>query len=278
MTLLLAWLTIFRHAILAGAALGLALSLAFVPSAMPSEKEARGSWAGPTAAGVLPEPPHAEGIAVVASKAEVGQSAGVPVQPRLTVTTSSVVDEAGVRGREPTSGTGLAATTTRSRGKSEQHVSDEAERATSTAIVPSSEAVTTSTAIPSSAPRAILIGRGSPLTVVRDANDVELAVIEAAREFGVDGALLLCVARAESTLRANVLGHAGERGPLQFMPRTWGYFERTTDGTARWTGNSARLGYSEQDVWLAIPAARVAASMFARGQAWQWTTSAGCAR
>ena len=63
---------------------------------------------------------------------------------------------------------------------------------------------------------------------------------------------------------------------MQFNQRTWGYYVRERDGTARWTGNSARLGYGEGDVWSAIQAARVAASMFAAGQAWQWSTSAGC--
>lgn len=127
------------------------------------------------------------------------------------------------------------------------------------------------------APRTIQVARGSPITLVRDAQDVELAIVEAAREFQVDAALLLCVARAESGFRTDLLGRAGERGPMQFLPRTWGYFERAPDATAHWTGNSAALGYGEQDVWLPIPAARVAASMMSHGQGWQWSTWKGCA-
>lgn len=127
-------------------------------------------------------------------------------------------------------------------------------------------------------PRAILVGRGAPLTVVRDAQDVELAIVESAREWNIDAAVFLCVARAESGLRANAIGIKGERGLMQFMPTTWGYYERLPDHTARWTGNAATLGYGEQDVWLPIPAARVAASMFAHGQAGQWSTYRGCVR
>lgn len=240
MTLALAWLAIFRRALLAGATLGLAFSLAFVLSA-PTLPE-------------LTREPHA----AVASSGPVEVGA-----VRASVRGNLVI---------PAYGHGLRSHALARTTEASSAVGDR--RAASAAR----SAYASDRLGHESPPRSILIPRGSPITVDRDEQDVELAIVEAAREFCQDPAVMLCVARAESTLRTNVLGHSGERGPMQFMPRTWGYFERTPDGTARWTGNSARLGYSEQDVWLAIPAARVAASMWARGQQGAWSTYAGCAR
>lgn len=251
MTVALAWLTVFRRTLLAGAALGLAIPFAFVLSA---ESTSRVTSPGDAASGASLPVPLVDS-AVRASGAPIPQAEAT--QPR-----------------DGLSGQGLAP---------QAKAVGDLRLARTTSISPTGGAVVggwekAHGAGSPAVPRALLVPRGSPVTLVRDEQNVELAIIEAAREFGQDPAVMLCVARAESTLRVNVLGLSGERGPMQFMPATWGSYVREADGTARWTGNSARLGYGEQDVWLAIPAARVAAAMWSEGQAYQWHTWPGCAR
>lgn len=113
--------------------------------------------------------------------------------------------------------------------------------------------------------RTIQVARRSPLTVERDAQDVELAIVEAAREYNVDAALLLCIAHAESNLDMEAAGADSEVGAFQFRARTW-------------KANAKLLGYRLVDIVDPIAQARVAAEMLSRGQGYQWTTYRGCVR
>lgn len=91
--------------------------------------------------------------------------------------------------------------------------------------------------------------------------DIEATIRSAAAEFGVDADELVRVAFCESSFRPLAVGRAQEIGVLQFLPRT---FE----------ANARRLGYTIADITDVRAQARVAAEMWSRDQAWQWS----CAR
>ena len=61
--------------------------------------------------------------------------------------------------------------------------------------------------------------------------EVKLALVFAAKEYGLDESQLLRVASCESGFRYTAIGKAGEIGILQYMPSTWVYWnnERKTE-------------------------------------------------
>ncbi len=106
--------------------------------------------------------------------------------------------------------------------------------------------------------RTLRVVPSSPATVTRDPQDVRLAIAEASREFGVDGLWLARVAYCESRFDRLAVGRAQEIGVFQFKPTTW-------------VPNAIRLGYTVEHMTDVVAQSRVAAEMFSRGQAWQWS-------
>ena len=89
--------------------------------------------------------------------------------------------------------------------------------------------------------------------------DIEAIIRSAAATWGADPNQLLRVAWCES--RYNPLAYnarSGASGLFQFMPATW-------------AANSVRAGYGGASVFDPVASANVAAYMFARGQAAQWS-------
>lgn len=126
---------------------------------------------------------------------------------------------------------------------------------------------------PSTAPRALLIPRGNPLTVItpepisrsldiQTPTEISEIVAAAARRHGVDVAFALRIVWCESRFDPNAVGdHGAAVGAWQFHLPTW-------------AANARRLGIEgdfRRDPYLS---SEVASWMLARGQAHQWT----CAR
>jgi len=89
--------------------------------------------------------------------------------------------------------------------------------------------------------------------------DIESIIRTAAAAWGADPNQLLRVAWCESRYNAYAVNtRSGAAGLFQFMPATW-------------AANSVRAGYAGASVFDPVASANVAAWMFARGQAAQWT-------
>ena len=90
------------------------------------------------------------------------------------------------------------------------------------------------------------------------AGDIEATIRDAAARQGADPDQLLRVAWCESRYNPNAVNPSGASGLFQFMPATW-------------AANSVRAGFAGASVFDPAAAANVAAWMFARGSAGQWT-------
>ena len=90
------------------------------------------------------------------------------------------------------------------------------------------------------------------------AGDIEATIRDAAARQGADPDQLLRVAWCESRYNPNAVNPSGASGLFQFMPATW-------------AANSVRAGFAGANVFDPAAAANVAAWMFARGSAGQWT-------
>jgi hypothetical protein len=89
--------------------------------------------------------------------------------------------------------------------------------------------------------------------------DIESTIRAAAAAWGADASQLLRVAWCESRYNPAVINaRSGASGLFQFMPATW-------------AANSVRAGYAGASVFDPVASANVAAYMFARGQAGQWS-------
>jgi len=77
-------------------------------------------------------------------------------------------------------------------------------------------------------------------------------------EYGCNPEQLIRIMYCESGGRSNAKNPSGASGLFQFMPRTF-------------SANAARMGMSGASIWDPYAQIRVAAWMFANGQAWQWT-------
>jgi hypothetical protein len=89
--------------------------------------------------------------------------------------------------------------------------------------------------------------------------DIESIIRTAAAAWGADPNQLLRVAWCESRYNPSALNsRSGAAGLFQFMPATW-------------AANSVRAGYAGASVFDPAASANVAAYMFARGQAAQWS-------
>jgi hypothetical protein len=88
--------------------------------------------------------------------------------------------------------------------------------------------------------------------------DIESIIRAAAATWGADPNQLLRVAWCESRYNAYASTRARRRGLFQFMPATW-------------AANSVRAGYAGASVFDPVASANVAAYMFSRGQAGQWS-------
>ena len=92
----------------------------------------------------------------------------------------------------------------------------------------------------------------------RGASEIETIIRDAAAAQGADPSQLLRVAWCESRYNPSAYNPSGASGLFQFMPGTW-------------AANSVRAGFAGASVWDPVAAANVAAYMFARGQAGQWS-------
>ncbi len=89
--------------------------------------------------------------------------------------------------------------------------------------------------------------------------DIESVIRTAAAAWGADASQLLRVAWCESRYNSYAVNaRSGAAGLFQFMPATW-------------AANSVRAGYGGASVFDPVASANVAAYMFARGQAAQWS-------
>jgi hypothetical protein len=89
--------------------------------------------------------------------------------------------------------------------------------------------------------------------------DIEAMIRAAAGAWGADASQLLRVAWCESRYNPSAINaRSGASGLFQFMPATW-------------AANSVRAGYAGASVFDPAASANVAAYMFARGQAAQWS-------
>jgi hypothetical protein len=89
--------------------------------------------------------------------------------------------------------------------------------------------------------------------------DIESLIRGAATAWGADASQLLRVAWCESRYNPSAINaRSGASGLFQFMPATW-------------AANSVRAGYAGASVFDPVASANVAAYMFARGQAAQWS-------
>jgi uncharacterized protein YabE (DUF348 family) len=88
--------------------------------------------------------------------------------------------------------------------------------------------------------------------------EIEAIIRDAAAAQGADADQLLRVAWCESRYNPGAYNASGASGLFQFMPYTWAV-------------NSVRAGYAGTSPFDPIAAANVAAWMFARGQAGQWS-------
>jgi uncharacterized protein YabE (DUF348 family) len=89
--------------------------------------------------------------------------------------------------------------------------------------------------------------------------DIEAIIRDAAAAQGANADQLLRVAYCESRFNPGAYNSSsGASGLFQFMPATW-------------AANSVRAGYAGASVWDPVASANVAAYMFARGQAGQWS-------
>jgi hypothetical protein len=89
--------------------------------------------------------------------------------------------------------------------------------------------------------------------------DIESMIRGAATSWGADPSQLLRVAWCESRYNPSAINsRSGASGLFQFMPATW-------------AANSVRAGYAGASVFDPVASANVAAYMFARGQAAQWS-------
>ena len=89
--------------------------------------------------------------------------------------------------------------------------------------------------------------------------DIESVIRSAAAAWGADPSQLLRVAWCESRYNSYAVNaRSGAAGLFQFMPATW-------------AANSVRAGYGGASVFDPVASANVAAYMFARGQAAQWS-------
>jgi resuscitation-promoting factor RpfB len=107
----------------------------------------------------------------------------------------------------------------------------------------------------------------APVTEVRrvgtrtpaGASEIEQIIREAAAAQGANADQLLRVAYCESRYNPGAVNSSsGAAGLFQFMPGTW-------------AANSVRAGYAGANVFDPVAAANVAAWMFVRGQAGQWS-------
>ena len=90
-------------------------------------------------------------------------------------------------------------------------------------------------------------------------SDIETIIRDAAAAQGANADQLLRVAYCESRYNPGAYNaSSGASGLFQFMPSTW-------------AANSVRAGYAGASVWDPVANANVAAWMFARGQAGQWS-------
>lgn len=89
--------------------------------------------------------------------------------------------------------------------------------------------------------------------------DIESVIRAAAAAWGADPSQLLRVAWCESRYNPYAVNaRSGAAGLFQFMPATW-------------AANSVRAGFGGASVFDPVASANVAAFMFSRGQAAQWT-------
>jgi surface rod structure-forming protein G/transglycosylase-like protein with SLT domain len=89
--------------------------------------------------------------------------------------------------------------------------------------------------------------------------DIESTIRAAAAAWGADASQLLRVAWCESRYNPSAINaRSGASGLFQFMPATW-------------AANSVRAGYAGASVFDPVASANVAAYMFSRGQAGQWS-------
>lgn len=90
-------------------------------------------------------------------------------------------------------------------------------------------------------------------------SDIESIIRAAAAKWGADPSQLLRVAWCESRYNPSAINaRSGASGLFQFMPATW-------------AANSVRAGYAGASAFDPVASANVAAYMFARGQAAQWS-------
>jgi hypothetical protein len=90
-------------------------------------------------------------------------------------------------------------------------------------------------------------------------SDIESVIRSAAAAWGADASQLLRVAWCESRYNPSAVNaRSGASGLFQFMPATW-------------AANSVRAGYAGVSVFDPVASANVAAYMFSRGQAAQWS-------
>jgi resuscitation-promoting factor RpfB len=89
------------------------------------------------------------------------------------------------------------------------------------------------------------------------AAEIEAIIRDAAAAQGADAGQLLRVAYCESRYNPGAYNASGASGLFQFLPSTW-------------AANSVRAGFAGASPFDPVPAANVAAWMFARGQAYQW--------
>lgn len=88
-------------------------------------------------------------------------------------------------------------------------------------------------------------------------SDATVAIAAASARWGVAYGWLLRVAECESGLNAGAFNRSGASGLFQFMPGTYWLY-------------AAQIGEG-RSYWNAYGAANVAAYMFSRGLAYQWT-------
>jgi hypothetical protein len=102
------------------------------------------------------------------------------------------------------------------------------------------------------------VGARVPTVPAAVPTNIEGIIRDAAARYGADPDQLLRVAWCESRYNPNAYNPSGAAGLFQFMPRTW-------------AANSARVGLAGASPFDPVAAANVAAWMFARGAAAQWS-------
>ena len=86
---------------------------------------------------------------------------------------------------------------------------------------------------------------------------IQEIIIKWANHYGANADQLLRVARCESGFNLNAHNPSGATGLFQFMPGTF-------------SGNAARIGLANPNIYSAEDQAQVAAYMFSIGQSGQW--------